>query len=159
MLARTSLRIFVTSTVRVRVASTADWIPEEEHTLNGGDASGRRARGFHLGSLVRRLTGLLRRTKGAPPAPKSLIYALCEEYRRFDLWTAYYAFRLDPRARTWKRLRYRNVPWQREQTVEALLLRMCPVQSKPTPDAAAVGLALITAAPPPLARSRRPDQR
>jgi hypothetical protein len=82
----------------------------------------------------------------APAAPKSLVYALCEEYRHFDLWTAYHAFRLDPQARTWQRLRRRNVPWQREQTVEGLLQRLCPQNGKRTPDPNAVGLALVTAA-------------
>lgn len=68
-----------------------------------------------------------------------------KEYRHFDLWAAYHAFRLDPRARNWQRLRRRNVPWQNEQTVEGLLHRLCPVNGKRTPDPNTVGLALVTA--------------
>jgi hypothetical protein len=71
-------------------------------------------------------------------------YALCEEYQQVDLWAAYYAFRLDPQARTWERLRRRNIPWQREQTVEALLHRLCPLNGKRTPDPATVDLAMVT---------------
>jgi hypothetical protein len=96
-----------------------------------------------LTALFRRLT---RRPDLAPAAPKSLVYALCEEYRHFDLWAAYHAFRLDPRARTWKRLRRRSVPWQREQTVEGLLQRLYPWNSKHTPNPSTVGLALVSAA-------------
>ncbi|HEV8332234.1 MAG TPA: hypothetical protein VGQ22_12490 [Steroidobacteraceae bacterium] len=81
----------------------------------------------------------------APPASKSLVYALCEEYRQLDLWSAYHAFRLDPRARTWRRLRARNVPWQSEQTVEGLLHCLYPWNGKGTPDPNTVGLALVTA--------------
>jgi len=87
---------------------------------------------------------LLRRPGLAPAAPKSLVYALCEEYRHFDLWAAYQAFRLDPQERNWRRLRRRNVPWQCEQTVEGLLLRMYPFDGKRTPDPNTVGLALVT---------------
>ena len=85
------------------------------------------------------------RPEPAPAAPKSLIYALCEEYRHSDLWAAYHAFRLDPRERNWRRLRRRSVPWQSEQTVEGLLMRLCPWNGKRTPDPNAVGLALVTA--------------
>src|SRR5262249_10970735 len=65
-----------------------------------------------------------RRDEPAPPAPKSLVFALCEEYRQQDLWSAYHAFRLDPQARTWHRLRGWSVPWQGEQTVADLFERM-----------------------------------
>jgi hypothetical protein len=95
-----------------------------------------------------------RRSEPAPAAPKSLIYALCEEYRHDDLWAAYHAFRLDPREHNWRRLRRRSVPWQSEQTVEGLLIRLCPWNGKRTPDPNAVGLALITA-PSALASSSR----
>ena len=88
---------------------------------------------------------LPRRSGPAPAAPKSLIYALCEEYRHSDLWAAYHAFRLDPHERNWRRLRRRSVPWQSEQTVEGLLMRLCPWNGKRTPDPNAVGLALVTA--------------
>src|SRR5690349_24361114 len=84
------------------------------------------------------------RFEPAPAAPKSLIYALCEEYRHFDLWAAYHAFRLDPHERNWRRLRRRSVPWQCEQTVEGLLLRWYPFDAKRTPDPNTVGLALVT---------------
>jgi hypothetical protein len=87
----------------------------------------------------------LRRSEPAQAAPKSLIYALCEEYRHSDLWSAYHAFRLDPRASNWQRLRRRSVPWQSEQTVEGLLHRLCPFNGKRTPDPNTVGLALVTA--------------
>ena len=87
----------------------------------------------------------LRRPEPAPAAPKSLIYALCEEYQHTDLWSAYHAFRLDPREHNWRRLRRRSVPWQSEQTVEGLLMRLCPWNGKRTPDPNAVGLALVTA--------------
>ena len=97
---------------------------------------------------------LRRRSSPAPAAPKSLIYALCEEYRHSDLWAAYHAFRLDPRERNWRRLRHRNVPWQREQTVEGLLMHLCPWNGKRTPDPNAVGLALVTA-PSSVAASAR----
>lgn len=100
-------------------------------------------RRFSARAFVRRIMGLFR-PKTAPPVAKSLVYALCEEYRQFDLWAAYHAFRLDPRARTWRRLRRRNVPWQSEQTVEGLLHRLHPLQGKGTPDATTVGLALVT---------------
>jgi hypothetical protein len=98
---------------------------------------------------MRKIGGLFRRTRvptcTAPPAPRSLIYVLCEEYQQFDLWAAYYAFRLDPHARTWERLRDRRVPWRpHAEPVEALLHRLCPVNAKRTPDAATVGLALVS---------------
>jgi hypothetical protein len=96
----------------------------------------------------------LRRAEPAPAATKSLIYALCEEYRHTDLWSAYHAFRLDPREHNWRRLRRRSVPWQSEQTVEGLLMRLCPWNGKRTPDPNAVGLALVTA-PSSLAPSAR----
>lgn len=89
----------------------------------------------------RRITG---REEPAPPVHKSLVYALCEEFRQSDLWTAYHAFRLDPRDGNWRRLRGRNVPWQSEQTVEGLLQRLCPWHGKQTPDPSTVGLALVT---------------
>ncbi len=95
-----------------------------------------------IGDSLRRIAG---RSEPAPAAPKSLIYVLCEEYRHFDLWAAYHAFRLDPQARTWQRLRRRNVPWQKEQTVEVLLDSLCPWNGKRTPDPNTVGLALVTA--------------
>ena len=91
------------------------------------------------------ISWLPRRSEPAPAAPKSLIYVLCEEYRHSDLWAAYHAFRLDPRERNWRRLRRRSVPWQSEQTVEGLLMRLCPWNGKRTPDPNAVGLALVTA--------------
>jgi hypothetical protein len=91
------------------------------------------------------LSRWLRRSAPAPAAPKSLIYALCEEYRHGDLWAAYHAFRLDPREHNWRRLRRRSVPWQSEQTVEGLLMRSCPWNGKRTPDPNAVGFALVTA--------------
>jgi len=94
-----------------------------------------------VSDLFRRLTG----RSAAPAAPKSLIYVLCEEYRHFELWAAYHAFRLDPQARTWQRLRRRSVPWQREQTVEGLVNLLHPLNGKRTPDPNAVGMALITA--------------
>lgn len=106
-------------------------------------------RRFSVRAFVRRIKAAFRRMAGrsqpAPVVSKSLIYALCEEYRHFDLWAAYHAFRLDPRARNWQRLRRRNVPWQNEQTVEGLLHRLCPVNGKRTPDPNTVGLALVTA--------------
>ena len=106
-------------------------------------------RRFSVRAFMRRIKGAFRRMAGrsqpAPVVSKSLIYALCEEYRHFDLWAAYHAFRLDPHARNWQRLRRRNVPWQNEQTVERLLHRLCPVNGKRTPDPNTVGLALVTA--------------
>jgi hypothetical protein len=109
-------------------------------------------------SFMRRITDSLRRFVGrsqpAPAVSKSLIYALCEEYRHFDLWSAYHAFRLDPRARNWQRLRRRNVPWQRELTVEGLVHRLHPLSGKRTPDPNTVGLALITASAAPAKKNR-----
>jgi hypothetical protein len=96
-------------------------------------------------SPLDRLFRWLRRSEPAPAAPKSLIYALCEAYRHTDLWSAYHAFRLDPREHNWRRLRRRSVPWQSQQTVEGLLMRLCPWNGKRTPDPNAVGLALVTA--------------
>jgi hypothetical protein len=96
-------------------------------------------------SVPRFFRWLARRPEPAPAAPKSLIYALCEEYRHDDLWAAYHAFRLDPHERNWRRLRHRNVPWRNEQTVEGLLMHLCPWKGKRTPDPNAVGLALVTA--------------
>ena len=94
------------------------------------------------------------RRESAPPAAKSLVYALCEEYRHHDLWSAYHAFRLDPQARTWQRLRGRNVPWQGEQSVEDLFQRMHPMHGKRTPDANAVGVALVTVPASPTKKKR-----
>jgi hypothetical protein len=90
------------------------------------------------------LTKIARRGRAAPPASRSLIFALCEEYQQSDLWAAYYAFRLDPQVHTWQRLRRRSVAWQRGETVEALLNRLCPLKGKRTPDPATVGLAIVT---------------
>jgi hypothetical protein len=109
-------------------------------------------------AFVRRVKDSLRRMAGrseAPPASKSLIYVLCEEYRHLDLWSAYHAFRLDPRAHNWRRLRSRNVPWQSQQTVEYLLNRLCPWNAKRTPDPTTVGLALVTAASSYARRSKK----
>jgi hypothetical protein len=109
--------------------------------------------------LFRRLTA----RSTAPAAPKSLIYVLCEEYRHFDLWAAYHAFRLDPQAHTWQRLRRRSVPWQSDQTVEGLLNLLCPWNGKRTPDANTVGLVLVTApsaaAAPPKKSAKSPRAR
>jgi len=105
-------------------------------------------RRFSVRAFMRRIKDSFRRMSRrseAPPAPKSLIYVLCEEYRHLDLWAAYHAFRLDPRARNWRRLRGRNVPWQSAQTVEYLLHRLYPWNGKRTPDPTTVGLALVTA--------------
>lgn len=106
-------------------------------------------RRFSMRTFVRRIKDVVRRVTGrsqpAPVVSKSLIYALCEEYRHFELWAAYHAFRLDPRASNWQRLRRRSVPWQSEQTVEGLLHRLCPFNGKRTPDPNTVGLALVTA--------------
>ena len=122
------------------MASVPDWTPDG-YEFERDEATAR--------SFVRRITDSLRRLvnrpEPAPPAPKSLVYALCEEYRHFDLWTAYHAFRLDPHARTWRRLRNRNVPWQRELTVGGLVNRLYPWHGKRTPDPNTVGLALVTA--------------
>lgn len=101
------------------------------------------------GMLVRQLKHFLlkkvmRHGRTAPPVSRSLIFALCEEYQQSDLWAAYYAFRLDPQVRTWQRLRRCSVAWQRGETVEALLNRLCPFKGKRTPDPAAVGLAIVT---------------
>jgi len=98
---------------------------------------------------------LPRRSEPAPAAPKSLIYVLCEEYRHSDLWTAYHAFRLDPHARNWQRLRRRSVPWQREETVEGLVHRLHPLNGKRTPDPNTVGLALVTASAAPCNKKKR----
>lgn len=84
-------------------------------------------------------------SRPAPAVSKSLVYALCEEYRHYDLWASYHAFRLDPHAGNWQRLRHRNVPWQREQTVERLVNLLHPLNGKRTPDPNTVGIALITA--------------
>lgn len=130
------------------MVSVSDWTSEGYTFRRDGDVPHRRERRFSAGAFVRRIKETLRRMAGradAPPAPKSLIYVLCEEYRQLDLWSAYHAFRLDPRARNWRRLRRRNVPWQSEQTVERLLHRLCPLKSKRTPDPTTVGLALVTA--------------
>jgi hypothetical protein len=131
------------------MASVPDW------TTDGYSFRGERSssRGFVRGitEAIRRIAG---RSQPAPPVSKSLVYALCEEYRHFDLWAAYHAFRLDPHARNWRRLRRRSVPWQREQTVEGLVHRLHPLNGKRTPDATTVGLALITAAGAPAKKKR-----
>jgi hypothetical protein len=111
-------------------------------------------RGF-VRRIADSLRRLLPRSEQAPPAPKSLIYVLCEEYRHFDLWAAYHAFRLDPRERTWRQLRRRSVPWQSEQTVDGLLRRLGPWTGKRTPDPATVGLALITTSAAVTAQSKK----
>lgn len=126
------------------MVSVPDWTPDGYAFADDSRAavgSVHRAKGSFRG-LFRRLTG---RPALAPPAPKSLIYVLCEEYRHFELWAAYHAFRLDPRASTWQRLRRRSVPWQSDQTVEGLVNLLYPWNGKRTPDANTVGLALVTA--------------
>lgn len=119
------------------MASVPDW-SSRGYSFSGESRSS--VRGF-----VRWITQFVRRSRPAPPVSKSLVYALCEEYRYFDLWAAYHAFRLDPHARNWQRLRRRNVPWQREQTVEGLVNLLHPLNGKRTPDPNTVGMALITA--------------
>ena len=123
------------------MASVPDW-SDGGYSFSGESRSS--ARGFvrWITESVRRLA---RRSQPAPPVSKSLVYALCEEYRHFDLWAAYHAFRLHPHARNWRRLRRRNVPWQREQTVEGLVNLLHPLNGKRTPDPSTVGMALITA--------------
>jgi hypothetical protein len=134
------------------VVSVPDWTTDG-YTFQS-DAPAQRGFLRRLKDAFRRLAG---RSEPAPPAPKSLVYALCEEYRHFDLWSAYHAFRLDPHARTWQRLRRQCVPWQSEQTVEGLVHRLCPWNGKRTPDANAVGFALVTASsrPPTPAKKKR----
>jgi hypothetical protein len=119
------------------MASVPDW-SSGGYSFSGESRSSVRA-------FVRWITQFVRRSRPAPPVSKSLVYALCEEYRHFDLWAAYHAFRLDPHARNWRRLRRRNVPWQREQTVEGLVNLLHPLNGKRTPDPNTVGMALITA--------------
>jgi len=125
-----------------RMVSVPDWTSDGYRF--------QRERRFSVQALVLAVKDSLhqfkRRSQPAPAAPKSLVYALCEEYQTLDLWAAYHAFRLDPRARTWQRLRRRSVPWQKEQTVEGLLHRLCPIAGKRTPDPNTVGLALVSAA-------------
>jgi hypothetical protein len=142
-----------------RMVSVPDWTTdghafESEAPLaaHGGRRFSARALLRWIGDWIRRIAG---RSIAAPAAPKSLIYVLCEEFQRFDLWAAYHAFRLNPQARTWRRLRRRNVPWQSEQTVEELLHRLCPWKGKGTPDANTVGLALVTASSVPTAPSKK----
>ena len=122
------------------MVSVPDWTPDGYAFQDDSRAAVGAIRGVK--GLFRRLTG---RPAPAPAAPKSLIYVLCEEYRHFDLWAAYHAFRLDPRARTWQRLRRRSVPWQSDQTVEGLVNLLYPWNGKRTPDANTVGFALVTA--------------
>lgn len=132
------------------MVSVPDWTTDGYTFQSGAPAP----RGF-----LRRLKDALWRFAGrpepAPPAPKSLVYVLCEEYRHFELWSAYHAFRLDPRARTWQRLRRQSVPWQSAQTVEGLVRRLCPWNGKRTPDANAVGFALVTASSASATPSRK----
>ncbi len=141
------------------MVSVPDWTSEGYTFQGDSQVATRRERRFSVSASVRSITESLRRmtgrSKAAPAAPKSLIYVLCEEYRHLDLWAAYHAFRLDPQARTWQRLRRRNVPWQSEQTVEGLLHRLCPWTGKRTPDPNTVGLALITAPSSSAAPSRK----
>lgn len=131
------------------MVSVPDWTTGGYTFQGDGPAPERRDRRFSVRAPGRGIKDwfrrILRRPQPAPAVSKSLVYALCEEYRHFDLWAAYHAFRLDPQAHTWQRLRRRNVPWQSEQTVEGLLNRLCPWNGKRTPDPNAVGLALITA--------------
>jgi hypothetical protein len=132
------------------MVSVPDWTPEGYAFREQRSA---------LGAFVRSVTHFLRRASGrpqaAPPAARSMVYALCEEYRHFDLWAAYYAFRIDPRARNWRRLRNRHVPWQSEQTVEGLVRRLYPWNGKGTPDANTVGLALVSAPAVPATASKK----
>ncbi len=137
------------------MVSVPDWTTEGYTFRGEGDVP---VRSGHF-AFVRGITEFLRRITGrpqaAPPAARSMVYVLCEEYRRLDLWAAYYAFRLDPRARNWRRLRNRNVPWQSETTVEGLVRRLYPWNGKGTPDANTVGLALVSAPSAPPAPSRK----
>jgi hypothetical protein len=126
------------------MASVPDWSTDGYSFRDDRSSSP----GGFMGWIAAAMRRLTRRAQPAPPVSKSLVYALCEEYRHFDLWAAYHAFRLDPQARTWQRLRRRSVPWQSNQTVEGLLLRLCPWSGKRTPDPNTVGLALVTAAAP-----------
>ena len=130
------------------MVSVPDWTTDGYTFQGDSQDAERRERRLSVRALMRRTQDwfrrVVRRSQPAPPVSKSLVYALCEEYRHFDLWTAYHTFRLDPRARTWQRLRRRSVPWQSEQTVEGLLNRLYPWNGKGTPDPNTVGLALIT---------------
>jgi hypothetical protein len=140
------------------MVSVPDWTTEGYTFQGEGDVPARPDR-FSVPAFVRDLTQSLRRLMGraqpAPPAARSMVYALCEEYRRLDLWAVYYTFRLDPRARTWQRLRRRSVPWQSDQTVEALVHRLYPWNGKGTPDANTVGLALVSAPSVPVATTKK----
>jgi len=123
------------------MASVPDW-SDDGYSFSGESRTS--VRGF-VRWITQSMRRLARRSQPAPPVSKSLVYALCEEYRHFDLWAAYHAFRLHPHARNWRRLRRRNVPWQREQTVEGLVNLLHPLNGKRTPDPNTVGMALITA--------------
>src|SRR5918994_3664840 len=123
------------------MASVPDWV-SGGYSFSGENRFSARGCVGWITEAVRRIAC---RSRPAPPVSKSLVYALCEEYRHFDLWAAYHAFRLHPHARNWRRLRRRNVPWQRQLTVEGLVNLLHPLNGKRTPDPNTVGLALITA--------------
>jgi hypothetical protein len=133
------------------MASVPDW-SSSGYSFSGESRSSPRGFVRWITQSVRRIA---RGSRRAPPVAKSLVYALCAEYRHFDLWAAYHAFRLDPHARNWRRLRRRNVPWQSEQTVEGLVNLLHPMSSKRTPDPTTVGMALITAPSSSAASARR----
>jgi hypothetical protein len=133
------------------MASVPDW-GSGGYSFSGESRSS--IRGF-VHWITQSVRWIARRSRPAPPVSKSLVYALCAEYRHFDLWAAYHAFRLHPHARNWQRLRRRNVPWQREQTVEGLVNLLLPMNSKRTPDPTTVGIALITAPSSSAASARK----
>lgn len=94
-------------------------------------------------SLLARMRELVRRLferrhafagGSAPAVPSSVVYELCRQYEAHELWERYYAFRLDPGARTWRPLRRQVVPWLAGRRVMEVMQPLEPFNGRRTPD-------------------------
>jgi hypothetical protein len=78
-----------------------------------------------------------------PAVPGSLVYGLCMQYDAQTLWENYFNFRMNPCARTWRRLQRQPVPWlgnRRLREIVAPFLTHAPTH---TPDSGLVKRTLM----------------
>lgn len=80
----------------------------------------------------------------APAVPTSFVFGMCVQYDSPMLWERYYAFRMNPTDRTWRRLRGQLVPWQRGRRVVELVASTLSLNGTRMPDPELVKRALMT---------------
>jgi hypothetical protein len=85
-----------------------------------------------------------------PPAVRnSLVYGLCMQHDARTLWERYFEFRMNPCARTWRRLQRLPVPWLGNRRVQEVVAPFLADASKRTPDTGLVKRTLMSFADAP----------